>query len=273
MTVTIFENCNLLDGKSSELREGFHVLVEGERIREVSDRALKASNARVIDAAGRTMMPGLIDAHVHVFAIHLNADRTANMPLTLMTAAATHRIKNMLDRGFTTVRDVAGATPGLARALDDGLIAGPRFFHAGRALSMTGGHGDLRLQEEAPRYQPVCACAGGLLTNSLAVMADGVDGVLRAAREELRQGAHCIKIMGSGGVLSPTDPIWMNQYREDEIRAIVGECDARRAYVTAHCHPASAIRRCVDFGVRTIEHGTLIDADTARSSHCRLLTL
>jgi imidazolonepropionase-like amidohydrolase len=95
-------------------------------------------------------------------------------------------------------------------------------------------------------------------------MADGVDACIRGAREELRQGAHCIKIMGSGGVASPTDPIWMNQYREDEIRAIVGEAAERRSYVTAHCHPASAVRRCVEFGVRSIEHGTLIDDETAR---------
>jgi imidazolonepropionase-like amidohydrolase len=102
------------------------------------------------------------------------------------------------------------------------------------------------------------------LANTFAVIADGVDACIRAAREELRQGAHCIKIMGSGGVASPTDPIWMNQYREDEIRAIVNECAERRSYASAHCHPASAVRRCVDFGVRSIEHGTLIDDDTAR---------
>ncbi len=124
-------------------------------------------------------------------------------------------------------------------------------------------HGDFRLQEERPRYESVCACAGSPLANAFAVMADGVDEVVKATREELRQGAHCIKIMGSGGVASPTDPIWMNQYREDEIRAIVGECTERRTYVSAHCHPASAVRRCVDFGVRAIEHGTLMDADTA----------
>ena len=96
------------------------------------------------------------------------------------------------------------------------------------------------------------------------VIADGVDACIKAAREELRQGAHCIKIMGSGGVASPTDPIWMNQYREDEIRAIVNECTERRTYVSAHCHPASAVRRWVDFGVRCIEHGTLIDDETGR---------
>jgi imidazolonepropionase-like amidohydrolase len=106
----------------------------------------------------------------------------------------------------------------------------------------------------------MCACG---VFNSFCKIADGVDECIRATREELRQGAHCIKIMGSGGVASPTDPIWMNQYREDEIRAIVLECTERRTYASAHCHPASAVRRCVEFGVRSIEHGTLIDDDTA----------
>ncbi|MEO8656266.1 MAG: amidohydrolase family protein, partial [Ramlibacter sp.] len=136
-------------------------------------------------------------------------------------------------------------------------------FYAGKILSMTGGHGDMRQIEEAPRYQSVCGCSGTVF-NAFAVMADGVDECLKSTREQLRQGAHCIKIMGSGGVASPTDPIWMNQYREDEIRAIVNECVERRSYVSAHCHPASAVRRCVEFGVRSIEHGTLIDAETAR---------
>jgi imidazolonepropionase-like amidohydrolase len=119
----------------------------------------------------------------------------------------------------------------------------------------------MRPIEEAPQYHSMCSCG---IFNSFAKVADGVTEVIRATREELRQGAHCIKIMGSGGVASPTDPIWMNQYREDEIRAIVNECTERRTYVSAHCHPASAVRRCVEFGVRCIEHATLIDEDTAR---------
>src|SRR5207253_8295066 len=132
------------------------------------------------------------------------------------------------------VRDVGGGNYSLHRAVADGLVKGPRYFYSGRALSMTGGHGDLRPPEERPRYESACACAGGLF-NTFAKIADGVDDVLKAAREELRQGAHCTKIMGSGGVASPTDPMWMNQYREDEIRAIVGECAERRSYATAHC--------------------------------------
>jgi imidazolonepropionase-like amidohydrolase len=162
------------------------------------------------------------------------------------------------------VRDVGGGNYSLYRALADGLITGPRYLYSGKALSMTGGHGDIRTLEERSRYQASCGCGSGSLFNTFAVIADGVPEILKAVREELRQGAHCIKIMGSGGVASPTDPIWMNQYREDEIRAIVGECNERRSYASAHCHPANAVRRSVEFGVRSIEHGTLIDDDTAR---------
>jgi imidazolonepropionase-like amidohydrolase len=126
---------------------------------------------------------------------------------------------------------------------------------------MTGGHGDFRQMSQSIHNHGYCSCGQ---FNSLCVIADGVDQCLKAVREELRRGAHCIKIMGSGGVTSPTDPIWMHQYREDEIRAIVNETTERRTYTSAHCHPSSAVRRCVEFGVRVIEHGTLIDDATAR---------
>jgi imidazolonepropionase-like amidohydrolase len=209
-------------------------------------------------------MPGLIDAHIHAFGSDVSIARVEALGEAYRTAHALRMLGHALDCGFTTVRDVAGGNYSLYRALADGLAVGPRYLYSGRALSMTGGHGDFRQPEERPRYEAQCGCAGGPLFNALAVVADGVDGVVRAARDELRQGAHCIKIMGSGGVLSPTDPLWMNQYREDEIRAIVGECTERRSYAAAHCHPASAIRRSVEFGVRSIEHGTLIDDETAR---------
>src|SRR6185312_12385359 len=149
------------------------------------------------------------------------------------------------------------------RAIADKLIDAPRYLYSGRAMSMTGGHCDIRTVEQRPRYESICACSSTVF-NAFGVIADGVDECIKAVREELRQGAHCIKIMGSGGVASPTDPIWMNQYREDEIRAIVNECTERRTYASAHCHPASAVRRCVEYGVRSIEHGTLIDDDTAK---------
>jgi imidazolonepropionase-like amidohydrolase len=264
MTQLLFKNARIFDGVNADCAEGMSVRVADGRIQEISAGALQGGDARVIDVGGRTLMPGLIDAHVHAFASDVAVQRVEALGEAYRTAHAVRMLGHALQCGFTTVRDIGGGNYSLYRALADGLVTGPRYLYSGKILSMTGGHGDMRQLEERPRYQAACACGDSPLANAFAVMADGVDACVRATREELRQGAHCIKIMGSGGVASPTDPIWMNQYREDEIRAIVGECTERRTYVSAHCHPASAVRRCVEFGVRSIEHGTLIDDDTAR---------
>jgi imidazolonepropionase-like amidohydrolase len=261
MTMLLFKNACLFDGRNADCPEGMSVLVEGDLIREVSDRPITARDARVIDCGGRTLMPGLIDAHMHAYASDVNMFKVESAGSAYRTAHAVRMLGFALDCGFTTVRDVGGGDYSLAKAIEDGLVRSPRYFYSGKVLSMTGGHGDMRRVEEAPDYKSMCSCG---VFNSFCKVADGVDECLRATREELRQGAHCIKIMGSGGVASPTDPIWMNQYREDEIRAIVQECTERRSYASAHCHPASAVRRCVEFGVRSIEHGTLIDDETAR---------
>jgi imidazolonepropionase-like amidohydrolase len=259
MALTLFQNCNLLTGERPTLREGFHVLVEDDRIREVSDRPITAQNARVLDVRGRTLMPGLIDAHVHVFAIHLNQALTADMPLTLMTAAATHRLKGMIDRGFTTVRDVAGADFGIQQAVERGLIPGPRLFIAGRAISQTGGHGDMRGRTDDS--EP-CSCANAL--NQLCRIADGPDEVRKAVRDEMRKGANQIKIMVSGGVGSPNDPLEGRQFSAEEVRAAVDEARAWNTYVCAHSYTARSTIHAVEAGVRTIEHGNLIDREAAR---------
>jgi imidazolonepropionase-like amidohydrolase len=262
-TPLLFINARVFDGHGADCPEGMSVLVADGRIQEVSAQAVSAPRgARIIDAAGRTLMPGMIDCHVHAFASDVDVQKIETFGETYRAAHAARMLPFLLGCGFTTVRDIGGGNWSLHRALADGLVRGPRLLYAGRILSMTGGHGDLRQGHERARYGSACGCSGGVF-NALAVIADGVDECLKAVREELRQGAHCIKIMGSGGVASPTDPIWMNQYREDEIRAIVGECNERRTYVSAHCHPASAVRRCVQNGVRTIEHATLIDRETA----------
>jgi imidazolonepropionase-like amidohydrolase len=257
----IFRNARIFDGHSAECAAGMHVRVADGLIQEVSARPLGAPDAQVIDVAGRTLMPGMIDAHVHAYAGSMSMHRLEALGEAYRAAHAVRMLGHALDCGFTTVRDCAGGDYSLYKAIEDGLIRAPRFYYSGKALSMTGGHGDFRPAEERPQQHLGCACGSH---NWGCRMADGVDACLHAARDELRQGAHHIKIMGSGGVVSPTDPVWMNQYREDEIRAIVGECAERHSYVSAHCHPASAIRRCVSFGVRSIEHGTLIDDSTAQ---------
>jgi len=260
MTQTLFLNARLFDGVNPDCPEGMSVLVEDGVIREVSERTLQADDAQRIDVAGKTLMPGLIDLHIHAYASDINTQKVDLAGDPYRTAHAARMLGHALDCGFTTVRDIGGGDWSLWRAIEDRLIRAPRFFYAGKILSMTGGHGDLRQMGESRHNHGYCSCGD---FNTVAVVADGVDECLKAVREELRRGAHCIKIMGSGGVASPTDPIWMNQYREDEIRTIVGECLERRTYVASHCHPAEAIRRSVEYGVRCIEHGTLIDAETA----------
>ena len=260
MTPLLFKNARIFDGTNADCPEGMHLLAVDGLIQEVSARPIKSDRARVIDAAGRTLMPGLIDAHLHAYCSDVTMQKVESIGEPYRTAHAIRMLGHALDCGFTTVRDIGGGDYSLARAIADGLVRAPRFFYAGKVLSMTGGHGDFRPLEQKPRHDELCSCG---IVNWGCRMADGVDACIHAARDELRQGAHCIKIMGSGGVASPTDPIWMNQYREDEIRAIVNECAERCTYVATHCHPASAIRRCVEFGVRSIEHGTLIDDETA----------
>ena len=258
MATIIFANCAVLDGTSCARREGHHVLVEGKRIKEVSDRPIACTGAETIDLAGRTLMPGLIDAHVHVIAVDAALSRLAEQPLTLTSLQAGRVLEGMLARGFTTVRDAGGADGGLAEAVEQGLVRGPRLFPSGQALSQTGGHGDLR-----PRTRSVVSCACCEFGAGLARIADGVDECRRAARDELRKGATQIKIMASGGVASPYDPIWNLQYSDDEMRAIVEEARAWRTYVLAHAYTPEAIRRAVGNGVRSIEHANLIDAPTA----------
>jgi len=261
MAQLLLINARLFDGVHAECAEGMGVLIEDGAIREVSDKPIKASAARVIDVGGRTLMPGLIDAHIHAVASDVSVQRVDSAGEPYRTAHAARMLGHALDCGFTTVRDIGGGDHSLWRAIEDGLIRAPRFLYAGKIISMTGGHGDFRQMTESRHNHGYCSCGD---FNSICVIADGVDECIKATREELRRGAHCIKIMGSGGVASPTDPIWMNQYREDEIRAIVQETGERRTYTSAHCHPASAVRRCVEFGVRCIEHGTLIDDETAK---------
>lgn len=258
MSMLVIENCRLLDPARGEAVERAHVLVEDDRIREIATRRIRAGRIRRLNAEGRTLIPGLIDAHVHLIATSLDLGRIDRESAMLTGARARLIMEAMLDRGFTTVRDAGGADWGLAKAVEAGLIRGPRVFFAGHALSQTGGHGDFRPLTWSGDGCP--ACAG----ETFAVIADGVDAVRKAAREELRRGAHQIKIMASGGVASPSDPIWNLQYSEEEIAAAVWEAKSWKTYVMAHAYTPEAIGRAVRLGVRSIEHGNLLDGDTAR---------
>ncbi|MGF6307999.1 imidazolonepropionase-like amidohydrolase [Bradyrhizobium sp. i1.8.4] len=261
MSTILFKNAALLDPLRADLLEGHHVLVEDRLIKEVSDRPIEASADRVIDLRGKTLMPGLIDLHVHAVAVELDLSQQARMANVLVTLRSTMLLRGMLKRGFTTVRDAGGAGYALKQAIDTGLTDGPRLFVSGRALSQTGGHGDGRARSDY-LSDPTCSCC--VRVGAIARVVDGVDAVRKAVREELQMGADQIKIMASGGVASPTDPIGTFGYSEDEIRAIVAEAKARHTYVLAHAYTAEAIERAVRCGVRTIEHGNLVDLPTAR---------
>jgi imidazolonepropionase-like amidohydrolase len=259
----VFRSALIFDGESKTLIEGKDVVVAGGVIENVAAPDRKSDKkSEVIDCRGRVLMPGLIDAHVHVYLAGLNLTRVAQSPMSYLAHYAARFLRACLDRGFTTVRDVGGADVGLANAIRDGLLGSvPRLFYGGRVITQTGGHGDFRPGDHALDGVVCCGCS--FHGDHLAVVADGVDAVRRAVREEMRRGASHIKIMGSGGVASPTDPLDRCQYSDDEIRAAVDEASRAGSYVAAHCHPAAAVRRAADFGVKSIEHATLIDRETA----------
>ena len=256
----LFRNLQLLDPRFDDLRGGYEVLVEGERIREVSARPIKDGGAAVIDCGGRTLMPGLIDCHAHVFLVEVGIARLESLPLTLLAAKASVLLRQMLDRGFTTVRDTGGADWGIKEAVENGTLAGPRLFISGRAIGPTGGHTDARRRTQFG--EPSCHCCDAL--SFITGIADGADQMRQAVREQMRQGADQIKIMLSGGVASPWDPLDSLQFSIAEISAAVEEAHAFGRYVLAHAYTPEAITRGVSHGVRTIEHGNLIDAPTAK---------
>ena len=259
MGAYLFTGGRFLDPRLDDLREGVEVLVEDTLIKEVSDRPIISASAQRIDIGNHTLMPGLIDAHIHVVLTEVNLQLLADVPLTLLAAKGSVAMRAMLNRGFTTLRDTGGADWGIKAAVEQGLFVGPRLFIAGQPLSQTGGHGDTRLRTEA---QTFCPCCSGL--NWTSRIADGVPDVIKAARDELRKGADHIKLMVSGGVASQADPLESLQYRVDEIEAAVDEATRWGSYVCAHAYSAKAIERAVRAGVRTIEHGNLVDTPTAR---------
>jgi imidazolonepropionase-like amidohydrolase len=259
MTQFLFRNFQLLEPEIGELQDGFELLVEGETVREVSGKPIKAGKADVIDCGGRTMMPGLIDSHVHVILSEVNFRYLEGVPLTLMTARAARLMLAMLNRGFTSVRDTGGADWGLKTAVEQGDIPGPRLFIAGAAIGPTGGHSDPRRRTDLGLRCHCCdAMRFGMRTS------DGISEVRKETREQMRQGADHIKIMMSGGVASPYDPLDSLQFSPGEVAAAVEEAHAFGRYVCAHAYTPEAITRAAHGGVRTIEHGNLIDDASAK---------
>lgn len=258
---TELRDCTIFDGHDPDLLPGRSILIEDGVIREIAERPPTSTAARLVDVGGRFVMPGLIDAHFHAYGVEPNPAHVDRLTPQLRALYARDILESALKRGFTTVRDAAGGDYSLWAGIEKGLIQGPRLFYSGLALSQTGGHGDLRA---AGHYLEGAMCACGYC-GAMARVVDGVDEMRRAARDQLRDGATQLKLFISGGVLSPTDPFWMNQFCEEEIRVAVEEARSRRTYVMAHAHTAEATMRCLRNGVRSIEHATVIDAATARA--------
>jgi imidazolonepropionase-like amidohydrolase len=252
----VLRNAAVLAPEAGSLAEGQAVVVEDGRVVEVAaTAAVRAGDATLVDVGGRTVMPGLIDAHVHVNAVTADLGALETWSPAYVTARAAGVLRGMLDRGFTTVRDVAGADFGIAAAVSEGLLPGPRVIFGGKALSQTGGHGDPRAPGRTALDQHPCC-------PTLTVVADGEAEVRKAAREQLRRGAHHVKVMLSGGIASPTDRIDSTQYSMEELRAVVEEARAANRYVTGHAYTAAAVNRGLEAGVGCIEHGNLMDASS-----------
>jgi imidazolonepropionase-like amidohydrolase len=251
--ITVISNATVLDvtGPEATLVPDQQLVLEDDRIRSVgAAQQVQLRESITIDAGGRVVMPGLIDGHVHVTAYEFDLSKLEDVPASYKAFRSAELLRGMLDRGFTTVRDVGGADFGLARAVGEGRVAGPRLIFGGRALSQSGGHGDGR----PPGRDHHDGCC-----ESLSTLADGVDDVLRAARNELRRGAQHIKIMLGGGVASPTDRISDLQYSPEEIRAAVLAATNAGKYVAGHAYTTAAVRQGLENGVRSIEHGNLMD--------------
>jgi len=247
----LLRNGTVLDVESGRYVEA-DVRCDAGRIVEIGPGLKVGGEVPVVDLDGATVLPGLIDAHVHLTAATADLAGLTSWSPVYVTAHATRIMAGMLERGFTTVRDASGAEYGLAAAQAEGLIRGPRVFFCGRALTQTGGHGDMRGRgEQVWDHHPTCA--------GMDRIADGVDAVRTAARDELRKGAHHLKVHASGGVASPTDRIDSTQYSLPELVAVVEEAEAANRYVAAHAYTAKAVSRALVAGIRTIEHGNLID--------------
>ena len=263
VTRITFTNLRLFDGKSDALKHGLRVVVEGKTIDAVEPaEAPLGPEVRTVDCGGRVLMPGLIDAHWHAMLASLPLDVLMTADVGYVTLVAAEEARKTLMRGFTSVRDMAGPTFALKRAIDEGLVEGPRIWPSGAMISQTGGHGDFRLPYEVP------ASPNAPLSRVEAIgagaIADGADRVLTRAREQLMLGASQLKLAAGGGVASNYDPIDVSQYTEAEFRAAVDAAENWGTYVAVHAYTPRAIQTAIRGGVRCIEHGHLMDEATAR---------
>lgn len=261
----LFENVRIFDGTGSTLSAPSNVLVRGNKIHQISTAPIpvdRRADTRIIQGGGRTLMPGLIDAHWHaaMAAVPMPVLLTADIGYINLVAGKTAR--ETLLRGFTSVRDLSGPTFGLKRAIDEGIVDGPRIWPSGAMISQTGGHGDFRMPYEVPAPRNAPLSHGEALNGG--VIADGPDEVRKRVREQLMLGASQIKLAAGGGVSSIYDPIDVSQYTEAEFRAAVEAAENWGTYVTVHAYTPRAIQMAIAGGVKCIDHGQLMDEATAK---------
>ncbi len=257
-SVTVFTNVRVFDGKATTLSPPTTVTVRGNSIAAIGEAPVDLpADARVIDGAGRTLMPGLIDAHTHMIYTLPSQSRILTRDLGYLNVVATRAAHEMLLRGFTSVRDTGGPVFGLKQAIDEGVVSGPRIWPSGLSISQTGGHGDFRMPNE------VAADDHGH-AEMLGAVADSPEEVQQEVRRQLALGATQIKLMAGGGVASPFDPLDVTQYSPAELRAAVEAAANWDTYVTVHAYTPGAIRQAVEAGVKSVEHGHLIDEPTAQ---------
>ena len=265
VAVTLFKNVRIFDGKAEKLTDPGNVMVRGNIIERVSSGSIETpadADVTVIDGGGRTLMPGLIDAHWHAMLVRPPVASLLTADTGYLNLLAGAEATDTLLRGFTTVRDVGGPTFGLKQAIDQGVLAGPRIFPSGAIITITGGHGDFRPFTDLPRT------LGGPLTRQettgASMVADSPDEVRVRVREQLMQGASQIKLTAGGGVASPHSPLDASTFTEPELRAAVEAAENWGTYVTVHAYTPAAIKRAIAAGVKCIEHGQLMDESTAK---------
>ena len=263
--LTLFENVRVFDGKSERLEEGMNVLIRGNTIEKISKDPLSTDgtpSVQVIAGGGRTLMPGLIDAHWHAMLVRPTPAALLTDDVGYLNLVAGAEARDTLMRGFTTVRDVGGPSFGLKRAIDEGIVAGPRIFPSGAIISVTSGHGDFRQANELPRV--VGAPQSRQEQTGASMIADSPDEVRVRVREQLLKGASQIKLTAGGGVASPNSPLDVSTFTEPELRAAVEAAENWGTYVTVHAYTPISIQRAISAGVKCIEHGHLMDEATAK---------
>lgn len=257
----LIQDIYIFNGKSDQITKA-NILIEGQLIKQISASNISVNeNAVIIDGTGKYVMPGLIDAHVHVMFESIPQQQAMFSDFAFLNLFAAKAAEEQLLRGFTTVRDLGGGSLSLAKAIDMGLTKGPRIFSSGAFISQTGGHGDFGLPTDVPRKTGELSYAE---RNGIVAVADGVNQVLLRSREQLRQGATQLKLMAGGGVASSYDPLDVTQYTLEEFKAAVSAAENWGTYVTVHAYTPNAIQTAINAGVKCIDHGQLADEETAK---------